>query len=1386
MSYAEWVRKKKGEQKNSGGAPAPPTANKASIIDVPSRQNVSTVSYADFVKRKKAEQPNSSGTVAPPVTQTSYTVSKSSGESPSTTSYADFVRRKKTEQPNSSGTVATYTTKSTYATSTSSDKNTSPVSYVDFVRKKKAESSADGWAKSAVSLLNEMQTQIQSWSYKNVHADYSSKISSLLLQADTWRKQYAGNEQATSYIDSVVSALSDAQQKSTQIAEAYTQWDSEETYNAALKKWQEYYDKYGHYAEEEDFEEYYNIGKTLSYEDFGSLTRKRGSGARRRGHYVIDDYRAAAIALYEHNGGEVDSFYTERFSGKIDLYRNMDEGEFKLLAYFIAKDKAEGTNLAKQYVNAMYDTLANRLGKEVVTNLDSINIPVIEDIAKLIHGWGGGFLNGLEGIIQYVTGYIFPTDESDYANMYISDSLDGIGWYAHQAAMSIGNMTPSLVVGAINPIAGAVTMGVSVAGNAYAQALDWGYNKTQARIYGTVVGTLEGGLQQALGGITKLSGGQAGKILSKIASIENMTLRILAKLGWSTVKEIGEEELQNYLEPLARSLILGEEYDAPTMEEMLETAIVTVMSTGALEGGDTYINDVHETSQINEQMTPYIGSQKELVGEALEIDPANAFAQKMQGKLDQGKQLSGRQLYRLVQQNEAALAAQDASHIQSAAENRLNQLGETGDIPAIAGVLAKRASGEKLNGKDWKILAGSKYGIRVTNELNPTNIRSGQYSSAWAESIGTERINTEAYNRLVKNSYQLDEPAIPSVITNASIPQNAQTSPENTEQTPVEYSFEPIAIPELWRVQEISNNRVLSDAEGLHQISSVNKSSIPRVDEPVRPSLETTDAQPLYQNHTEKSNGEKQSLRDVNIGRVFLQYGDTAAEKAAIGRSTADLVEKGKVVTIRASNVEIHKGNISNDKKATRAYIRKLLKKFMGSSVFFEHNNQFAEAYLTSIGIDHSVGGVITAERAAIFEKFEKLIQNAQYSFSSKNDLHSTMNKRVGGQIDWDTFVAVASIENNLYSVVFRIRTIDTDIRSQIYEMSVKKETDGSRDPGQQHDPPHGMSSYGVVPSISEKNVAQPPAEVKKKEGGSLPFAATRNETGSSHNGGQFRNQPNTLLNYGESPVSNGTALQPGSVVKNENQQNSEARAVLGELTQQERSALSTYQNQLAHLQSLEQQRQVLLQQREALQTRLSNGTIDRNALSQNATQLSRIEGQIAQAEANLRQAMGTKTLSNLMQKLQSVDIVANIENNSQNQTNVLEKSPEHGIMNTEREQILQLGAKQKDLVEGKEVYWDNKTFDPYRKDWLGRTNIQRMQKGLAPIGHDGKSVNIHHIDQTDDGPVVEISATEHSKHTKILHDNTGQKPSQINRSEFNKWRYRYWKWRSQYWDTGG
>ena len=63
-------------------------------------------------------------------------------------------------------------------------------------------------------------------------------------------------------------------------------------------------------------------------------------------------------------------------------------------------------------------------------------------------------------------------------------------------------------------------------------------------------------------------------------------------------------------------------------------------------------------------------------------------------------------------------------------------------------------------------------------------------------------------------------------------------------------------------------------------------------------------------------------------------------------------------------------------------------------------------------------------------------------------------------------------------------------------------------------------------------------------------------------------------------------------------------------------------------------------------------------------------------------------------------------------------------------------------LFKRMQVVKRNDTFDPYRRDALGRTNRQRMCRGLSPIGNDGLAIQLHHH-QRKNGPVIEMTATQ-------------------------------------------
>ncbi|APM39147.1 HNH/ENDO VII family nuclease [Clostridium kluyveri] len=94
----------------------------------------------------------------------------------------------------------------------------------------------------------------------------------------------------------------------------------------------------------------------------------------------------------------------------------------------------------------------------------------------------------------------------------------------------------------------------------------------------------------------------------------------------------------------------------------------------------------------------------------------------------------------------------------------------------------------------------------------------------------------------------------------------------------------------------------------------------------------------------------------------------------------------------------------------------------------------------------------------------------------------------------------------------------------------------------------------------------------------------------------------------------------------------------------------------------------------------------------------------------------------------------------------------------------------------GTKVYQRNDIIDPNKIDKMGRTNIERMEQGLAPLGTDGKSINLHHMTQTNESAIAEVTRTFHQENKSIIHINPNTIPSGIDRNAFNSLRKSYWK----------
>lgn len=186
---------------------------------------------------------------------------------------------------------------------------------------------------------------------------------------------------------------------------------------------------------------------------------------------------------------------------------------------------------------------------------------------------------------------------------------------------------------------------------------------------------------------------------------------------------------------------------------------------GGLMGGAS--NAVSRISQNAEAEKAYAGREQELLDESKELNPDNDLAKKYQERLDNGKKLSGRQLMRLIEQNETDTVASDKAKIQSAAEGRLTQLGETGDAAQIAQAITKQVAGEKLSTAEQSLIDESRFGRRVANEIAPENVKAvvtkdgitprDTFASEWTGKLDTKRIYPEVFNRLMPQPQKTGE-----------------------------------------------------------------------------------------------------------------------------------------------------------------------------------------------------------------------------------------------------------------------------------------------------------------------------------------------------------------------------------------------------------------------------------------------------------------------------------------------------------------------------------------------------------------------------------------------------------------------------------------------------
>ena len=506
----------------------------------------------------------------------------------------------------------------------------------------------------------------------------------------------------------------------------YSKYTSTKTDNLWEKAWSQYSMGYG----------------DLTYEYINNQNDIRSEITRKQSTFSADTKNGTDYKLYDH----------------------MTADEVSAYNYYYSK---EGKEKADEYLYSIGGILEARANQQTVENVSKTakEHPVLSSVASVGTSLGSG-LEYIEDVLNYgadiITGKDARLGTNEAALMTnavrgtVSDMVDWEinNWDAFDFLYStVMSGADSMVSGLVFGKLGGTVLGLSAAAQGTNDALDRGMSNGQAFWNGLISGVFEGLFETV----------SIGKFQKLKEVAPDSVKAIIKNLGKSMLVNASEETLTE-LANLTYDTLINGEFANYTWEELKNGAwkqalgqVLEAGASGALMGVGmgTVGNTMGYTKGSSWAKQTFGGDPGKLVGEALEIDPENVFAQKMQGKLDRGKSLSGGQMLKLNNQ----IVDGDMNSIQAAAAQRLTELGETGDVNTIAQALAKQAAGAELSRAEKRAIDSSKYGSRVANELNTENIQSGDYASGWAESIGTKRINAQEYGRLLKAAQTAQETA---------------------------------------------------------------------------------------------------------------------------------------------------------------------------------------------------------------------------------------------------------------------------------------------------------------------------------------------------------------------------------------------------------------------------------------------------------------------------------------------------------------------------------------------------------------------------------------------------------------------------------------------------
>ena len=534
------------------------------------------------------------------------------------------------------------------------------------------------------------------------------------------------------------------------------------------KKAEEFEALYGSVSSSGDWDEYVQKGANIENPSFGNAIIDKWNLWQN----LFDEKVVNPVSFGRENKEKLVKYATTANSssdiGNVErfyIYNMMSDEEADIYYYYLGKGDKEN---AKKYLKSIEGELKDRREAEILENSITLatDYPVLASLASVALNVGAGleyitdtanslFTHEIDTNLSAQQASAIRGTVSANTNLMIGnwDAFD----FVYNTGMSAADSVASM---ALLGNAGGVALGLSAAAQGTNDALARGMSNNQAFWNGFASGVFEGIFETvSIGQFSALKEGATtsfksfaknlGKSMLVNASEETLTELSNIAYDWVVNGDFSQAEtairqyMQSGMSESEAKKKVALELGAQVVESGASGALMGI-GFGAAGSGMNYVS-----GSINAKKAYGTGSS--LVNEALETasngSEARAFAEAYKAALDGGKNLSGGKLYKLSTAYNTDIASQDTTKMKSAVEARLTELGEESNIEQLSAIIVKQASGEKLSVAEKSLLRSSYAGQRVANELDPDNIASGEYTSDWAEKIGTRHINASAYNK---------------------------------------------------------------------------------------------------------------------------------------------------------------------------------------------------------------------------------------------------------------------------------------------------------------------------------------------------------------------------------------------------------------------------------------------------------------------------------------------------------------------------------------------------------------------------------------------------------------------------------------------------------------